>query len=377
MPEDASMFWAKTCLNSRGQEVPGISVQDHCLNVGWVAHTLVERLLRGVRVLLPGDDGRATAVLAALHDIGKITLGFQIKCLAWSIAAELGDRAKREAVHSVSDHALISQVFLQYRLKPAKASLWAAAIGAHHGRPKGRSVRPPENEAKSQWAEGWRSAVTEQLIGIFGPLPDRPPKPDFGCAHSDLWLLAGLVTVADWIGSNEAFFPVDRGLSTEESRQRAEQSLAAIGWPGGELRMTSFAEAFTGLESPSFQPNSVQEDVAKAAPGLVIVEATREIDRVSRRETRYYITSARLHAKELGPIVRDHWAVENGLHWVMDMTFRDDACRIRTNNAPENFVTLKHMAANLGRRKKGKNSLRLALKTAAWDDDCLVKLISA
>lgn len=110
--------------------------------------------------------------------------------------------------------------------------------------------------------------------------------------------------------------------------------------------------------------------------GLVIVEATREIDRVSRRETRYYITSAMLDAKELGPIVRDHWAVENGLHWVMDMTFHD-ACRIRTNNAPENFVTLKHMAANLGRRKKGKDSLRLALKTAAWDDDYLVKLISA
>jgi predicted transposase YbfD/YdcC len=111
--------------------------------------------------------------------------------------------------------------------------------------------------------------------------------------------------------------------------------------------------------------------------GLVIVEATREIDRVSRRETRYYITSTKLDAKELGPIVRDHWAVENGLHWVMDMTFRDDACRIRTDNAPENFVTLKHMAANLGRRKKGKDSLRLALKTAAWDDDYLVKLISA
>jgi len=110
--------------------------------------------------------------------------------------------------------------------------------------------------------------------------------------------------------------------------------------------------------------------------GLVIVEATREIDRVSRRETRYYITSTKLDAKELGPIVRDHWAVENGLHWVMDMTFRDDACRIRTDNAPENFVTLKHMAANLGRRKKGKDSLRLALKTAAWDDDYLVKLIS-
>ena len=115
--------------------------------------------------------------------------------------------------------------------------------------------------------------------------------------------------------------------------------------------------------------------------GLVIVEATREVDRVSRRETRHDMTSATLDAKQLGPIVRDHRAVENGLHWVMEMTFRDDACRIRTDSAPENFVTLKHMAANLGRksrrRKKGKVSLGRARKAAAWDDDDLVKLIAA
>src|SRR5271165_4687992 len=61
----------------------------------------------------------------------------------------------------------------------------------------------------------------------------------------------------------------------------------------------------------------------------------------------------------------------------MDMTFRDDECRIRTENAPENVVTLKHMALNLARRKKGKDSVRLALKTAAWDDDFLTKLIAA
>ena len=61
----------------------------------------------------------------------------------------------------------------------------------------------------------------------------------------------------------------------------------------------------------------------------------------------------------------------------MDMTFRDGVCRIRTDNAPENLVTLKHMSANLGRRKKGKGSLGRARKAAAWDDDNLVKLISA
>ena len=103
----------------------------------------------------------------------------------------------------------------------------------------------------------------------------------------------------------------------------------------------------------------------------------REIGPKTERETRFYLTSSQLRADKLGPMVRDHWGVENGLHWVMDMTFRDDDCRIRTENAPENVVTLKHMALNFARRKKGKDSARLALKTAAWDDDFLTKLIAA
>ena len=75
--------------------------------------------------------------------------------------------------------------------------------------------------------------------------------------------------------------------------------------------------------------------------------------------------------------MRDRWAIENGLHWVLDMTFRDDECRVRTDNAPENVVTLKHMAVNLARRKKGKDSVRLALETAASDDDVLANLVAA
>jgi predicted transposase YbfD/YdcC len=110
--------------------------------------------------------------------------------------------------------------------------------------------------------------------------------------------------------------------------------------------------------------------------GIVIVDSLREIGVRTERETRYYLTSSAWRADRLGPAVRAHWAVENGLHWVLDMTFRDDECRIRTDNAPENFVTLKHMAANLARKAPGRDSVRLRLKTAAWDDDYLAKLIT-
>jgi predicted transposase YbfD/YdcC len=76
-------------------------------------------------------------------------------------------------------------------------------------------------------------------------------------------------------------------------------------------------------------------------------------------------------------VIRNHWAVENGLHRIMDMVFRNDECWIRTDNAPENFVTLKHMANNLILRPPGKDSQRLKRMTASWDDDFLASLVAA
>ncbi len=57
--------------------------------------------------------------------------------------------------------------------------------------------------------------------------------------------------------------------------------------------------------------------------GVVVIDSMREIGARTERETRYYLTSSAWRAERLGPMVRDHWAVENSLHWVMDMTFRD------------------------------------------------------
>ena len=84
-----------------------------------------------------------------------------------------------------------------------------------------------------------------------------------------------------------------------------------------------------------------------------------------------------LAAQLIGPVIRSHWAVENSLHWVLDMVFRDDECRVRKDHAPANFTTLKHMAHNLMRLAPGQDSLRLKRKVAAWDDEFLVSLVAA
>ena len=110
---------------------------------------------------------------------------------------------------------------------------------------------------------------------------------------------------------------------------------------------------------------------------VIMVESVREISGKATSETRYFITSLALVAVLIAPIMRAHWAIENSLHWVMDMVFRDDESRVRTDHAPANFTTIKHMAANLTRRAPGKHSMRLRRKAAGWDDDFLESLVRA
>ena len=111
--------------------------------------------------------------------------------------------------------------------------------------------------------------------------------------------------------------------------------------------------------------------------GVIMVESQSETGEKIERETRFYITSKPLQARLSGPMIRDYWSIENTLHWVLDRTFRDDECRIRTEHAPANFTTRRHMAHTIVRKAPGKDSLRLRRKTAAWDDHYLVSLIAA
>jgi predicted transposase YbfD/YdcC len=109
---------------------------------------------------------------------------------------------------------------------------------------------------------------------------------------------------------------------------------------------------------------------------IVMVESIREIiGGKSERETRYYTSSLKADAERQGDAIRSHWAVESH-HWVMDMVFRDDECRIRRDNAPANFATIKHIASNLMRIKADKHSMRAKRCLAAWDNAFLASLIT-
>jgi len=101
-------------------------------------------------------------------------------------------------------------------------------------------------------------------------------------------------------------------------------------------------------------------------------------DEESNFERRYYISSRELTAEQLAVAVRGHWAVENRLHWVLDVSFGEDASTVRKDNAPQNLSLLKKIVLNLIRldtTEQKKTSLRLKPKAAAWDDDFRVKIM--
>jgi predicted transposase YbfD/YdcC len=116
-------------------------------------------------------------------------------------------------------------------------------------------------------------------------------------------------------------------------------------------------------------------------PGLrsvVRVDAARTVGDHTTRETRYFISSLPADAAHLARIVRGHWTIENGLHWVLDVALHQDHTRIRTGHAPENLATLHHIALNLLKQERteklGIKNKRLA---AGWDHDYLLRVIMA
>ena len=102
-----------------------------------------------------------------------------------------------------------------------------------------------------------------------------------------------------------------------------------------------------------------------------------EVERTGKveRETRYYLSSAKLTAEMFGQAVRAHWGIENRLHWMLDVVFREDLARLRRANAPENMAIVRHTALNLLSKARPTTSFKNRRKKAGWNADYLETLL--
>jgi len=103
-------------------------------------------------------------------------------------------------------------------------------------------------------------------------------------------------------------------------------------------------------------------------PGLAAIgklTRSRETAAKTTNETAYYLLSAAITPERFGEVVRSHWAIENRLHWCLDVTFNEDQSRSRMDHAPQNLAVLRHMALDVIRKDTTKDSNRGKLKRAS------------
>jgi predicted transposase YbfD/YdcC len=258
-------------------------------------------------------------------------------------ARRSGGKAGKGAIHMVSAF-VASQRLVLGQVKVAEKSNEIVAI------PKLLDMLAVEGAIITIDAMGCQRAIAQKIIDkkadyVFGL------KGNQGSLREDVELL-----VTEQKAKNFADSTIDRAETVDADNGRIE------------TRTTTVIHDVDWLRKRHGWP---------ALNAIAMVESTREANGVIEKDARFYITSLVMLAHLLGPVIRGHRAIENSLHWVMDMVFRDDECRVRTNHAPANFTTIKHMAHTLLRRPSGKDSFRLRRKVAGWDDEFLASLVTA
>ncbi len=271
-------FWAKTTTDGS----LGISVYDHMVNVGCVARCIAETS----SALLKRFEAQVSDIgaLAALHDLGKISPGFQQKCAAWLIDNNLVEVATRnfwqrdyEPDHGKTTHSAV-QDFLQQQAIPRNIAIYlAAALGAHHGRlkfpPNPRGIKPPhgiksitDNQSGINW-EAERLDCAQKVWNYFTPSGSLDA---FAGDSAAIWWLAGLATVADWIGSDENYFSPEPRVVAEDVHSIARHALDSVGFTLPVITKGLIFQQMFG-----FPPNKMQERAVATItePGVYVIEA--------------------------------------------------------------------------------------------------------
>lgn len=135
---------------------------------------------------------------------------------------------------------------------------------------------------------------------------------------------------------------------------------------------------YTVIHDPSYVQEINADGRWWQLGSVVRVERTREIEGVVSQEVHYYIASFATTARALAPIIRNHWHIENGLHWRLDVILHEDLSRVRIDHGPENFAVLRRFALNLLKRETThKHGMQAKRLKAAWDANYLLKVLEA
>ncbi len=121
-----------------------------------------------------------------------------------------------------------------------------------------------------------------------------------------------------------------------------------------------------------------QQDQWAGLQTIVSVERTRRLWNQTTHELQFYLSSLEADAVKIGRAIRQHWGIENQLHWTLDVTFGEDNSRVRRRSAPENLGLLRRLALNaLNQEQSFKGSLASKRRRAGWNNDYLLQILKA
>src|ERR1700716_1385270 len=202
--------------------------------------------------------------------------------------------------------------------------------------------------------------------------------------------LTGCIVTADALHCNRPFAAtvLERGADFALALKGNQAKLfAPVGRRfarGGKRSVAKRLEPSTHDRQETRRATVIRDTSTAAAnrfPGVAAVARITSRRRLHGRRAdkpavRYYLLSKYIPAKRLLQIVRSHWAIENRLHWVLDVVFDEDRNRTRKDNAPENLAILRRFALNIIRSHPDRISLRQKVKRAGWDDAFLLDILS-
>ncbi len=245
--------------------------------------------------------------------------------------------AGQEPIHRVSAFATAARLVLGQEAVPGKANELAAipvllARLAEQDGLRGALVSIDAIAPNGTIAQAIRNAGADYLLAVKANQPSLRAEVEacFDTAPP---------------GSVQTRTTHDKGHGRIE--QRVVSVVREIGWLSGDRRF----------------PGELR------LPGvacIVRVQACIERSGKTCGETRYYMSSAALDAERAGQAVRSHWAIENRLHWVLDVTFNDDQSRLRKSFGVRNMAVVRHFALNLMRSANDTKSIKLRRKMAGW-----------
>lgn len=195
-------------------------------------------------------------------------------------------------------------------------------------------------------AMGCQSDIAEKIVDLGGDYL-LAAKNNQKTAHAEIELYFAAAPACE----TQALTRVEKNHGRIETRRHSVSQNVA--WMSGKRRYPG---------EPRF----------KGVKTIALIETSVEKAGEIKTERRCYISSRLLTAEAFAAAARAHWGIENSLHWVLDVEFKEDQSRLRRGHGAENMALVRHLALNLIRAMPGKNSIKGKRKLATWDTDYLL-----